>query len=121
MNKKLTSLLALSFVLSITTQSKAQDVAELIKAAPQDASKLVEGYLDPMFKGFGFGMNSAWYNSAKTKNLGRFDLKIQGTGVLIPDAQRSFDVKTIGLSNNVRVNGNSITPTLSGEDRTGSL
>jgi hypothetical protein len=96
------------------------DVTELIKSGPGDAKKLAQAYLDPFFKGFGFGMNSGWYNSAKAKNLGKFDLRIQASAAVVPTNDQSFDVSTLGLSNNTRVVGSAITPTAFGEDRIGS-
>jgi hypothetical protein len=66
-------------------------------------------------------MNSGWYNSAKAKNLGKFDIRIQGSGAIVPSSDQSFDVSKIGLSNKTRVNGSAITPTAFGDNRKGSL
>ncbi|MBD3749639.1 MAG: hypothetical protein IE931_09090 [Sphingobacteriales bacterium] len=109
----------LSFVFS--TSLYAQDgVSELIKSGPADAQKLAQAYLNPLFKGLGFGMNSAWYNSAKAKNLGRFDIRIQGSGAFVPPSDQTFDISTLGLSSKTRVSGSPITPTSFGENRIGS-
>ena len=103
-------------------QSFAQDgVSALIKSGPADAQKLAQAYLNPLFKGIGFGMNSGWYNSAKAKNLGKFDIRIQGSGAMVPSSDQSFDVTQIGLSNKTRVNGSAITPTAFGDNIKGSL
>ncbi len=112
------STLCLTFSLSSVF---AQDgVSELIKSGPADAQKLAQAYLSPLFKGIGFGMNSGWYNSAKAKNLGKFDLRIQGSAAFVPTSDQSFDINTIGLSSRTRVNGSAVTPTAFGDDRTGS-
>lgn len=96
------------------------DVAEIVKAGAADATKLTQAYLNPFFKGVGYGMNSAWFNSAKTKNLGKFDLRIQATGALVSSADQSFDVSKVGLTKFSPV-GNPITPTAFGDDVQGTL
>ncbi|HTN21669.1 MAG TPA: DUF6588 family protein [Pelobium sp.] len=101
------------------TSLQAQDVSELIKSGPEDATKLAQAYFSPAFKGFGFGMNSAWFNSAKAKNLGKFDLKIQATGAFVPSKDRVIRFNELGLSS--RVTPNSPTsPTLFGKDEDGA-
>jgi hypothetical protein len=109
-------------ILTIGATSFAQDgVSQLIKSGPQDAQKLVEAYINPAFKGLGFGMNSAWFNSAKAKNLGRFDIKIQATAANVPTSDQSFDIRSLGLSNNTRLRNpnNFSTPTAFGNDTEG--
>jgi hypothetical protein len=109
-------------ITSLSFESYAQDgVSALVKSGPADAQKLAQAYLNPLFKGIGFGMNSGWYNSAKAKNLGKFDIRFQGSGAIVPLSDQSFDVSKIGLSNKTRVNGSPITPTAFGDNTTGSL
>jgi hypothetical protein len=103
-------------------QSFAQgDVTELIKSGPLDATKMAKAYFNPFFKGFGFGMNSGWYNSAKAKNLGRFDIKFQATAAIVPSSDQSFDIRTIGLSNKTRLRNpsNFLAPTAFGSNEDG--
>ncbi len=104
---------------SLSFNANAQDISDLIKSGPEDATKLAQAYFLPAFKGFGFGMNSAWYNSAKAKNLGKFDLRIQGTGSIVPTADRSINLASLGLSSRVTYNSPT-TPTLFGKDETGA-
>jgi len=109
-------------VLSLAAlQANAQTddgIAQLLKAAPGDATKLINAYADPLFKGFGTGLNNGWTNTAKTKGLLHFDLRLSASGVFVPTADKSFDVTKIGLSNNVRLAAGSptITPTIGGEN-----
>lgn len=99
----------------------AQDVSDLIKSGKADATKLAQAYFAPAFKGFGFGMNSAWYNSAKAKNLGKFDLKIQATGALVPENDQSIRFSELGLSSNINYGApNATSPTLFGKDEPGA-
>ncbi|MFD2162902.1 DUF6588 family protein [Paradesertivirga mongoliensis] len=81
----------------------AQDgVAELAQLGP-DATKLANAYLSPIFKGLGIGLNSGWANTAHSKNLGRFDIRIGVTGALVPGKDKTFDVSALGLSNRLEL------------------
>jgi len=104
----------------------AQDeIGELIKSTPFDVTALTKAYMEPLFKGFGLGLNSGWTNTASVKKLGRFEIRVSGTGAFIPSSDKSFDLSKIGLFSNIRVNGqpvssqnNIITPTVAGSDET---
>ncbi|RKD13804.1 hypothetical protein BCY91_09595 [Pelobium manganitolerans] len=115
MKKSLLSSLMLGLALTGVTTLKAQDVSELIKSGPEDATKLVNAYFQPAFKGFGFGMNSAWFNSAKAKNLGKFDLKFQATGAFVPSKDQEMRFADLKLSDNVGWN-RPTSPTFFGKD-----
>jgi hypothetical protein len=124
MKKQLQAILFSTLFISLLnskTEVYAQgDVAEIVRAGAADATKLSQAYLNPLFKGIGFGMNSGWYNSAKTKNLGKFDLKIQATGAIVPGSDKSFDINSLGLTNSrPRNSNNSISPTAFGNDSRG--
>lgn len=124
MKKPIQAILFSTLLITLSTSKTAVfaqgDVAELVQAGAADATKLSQAYLNPLFKGIGFGMNSAWYNSAKTKNLGKFDLKIQATGALVSTPDRSFDINSLGLTNSrPRNSNNSISPTAFGNDSGG--
>lgn len=90
---------------------------QLIKSGPADATRLVEAYSRPLLRGFGLGMNSGWTNTAQTLGLLHFDVRVTGTGVIVPTSDRSFNVTQIGLSSNIRpANPNNvISPTFSGK------
>lgn len=92
------------FSLGIQQQVHAQgQVAEMMQAGAADASKLVAAYMGPTLKGFGAGMNTGWYNTAKPHGLGRFDLTFSLNAVLIPDAGKTFDASQLGFSNNLQI------------------
>ena len=91
---------------------------QLIRSTPADATKLVQAYAEPLFKGFGIGLNSGWSNTAKTKKLLHFDLRITANVAMVPSSDKSFDVRNIGLSNHVTVDASSSTtlaPTIGGD------
>ncbi len=97
------------------------DVSELVRSAPGDAAKLSQAYLNPLFKGIGFGLNSGWHNTAKAKNLGRVDVRFVGTIAFVPQENRSFDIRALNLSSNTRLrNPNDfIAPTAFGKKSSG--
>lgn len=115
------SLLIAPFSLLYTSSFAQGDISEIIKSGREDATKLTGAYLNPLFKGIGFGMNSGWYHSARAKNLGKFDLKIQATAAIVPSSDQSFDITKIGLSSNTKLRdpNNFMSPTAFGDDKNG--
>jgi hypothetical protein len=126
--KKLYALSAIIFFILITLNANAQNgsgngngggngFGQLIKSSPADATLLFENYAEPLFRGFGTGLNSGWNNTAKTKKFLHFDLRITATVAQVPPSDRSFDVTKIGLSNHLQVDPASTTtiaPTFGG-------
>jgi len=95
-------LLPVLVILFTSLSSNAQiGFEQLLRATPGDASTLVSSYGDPLFKGFGLGMNSGWTNTAKTLGFLHFDIRVTGTAVVVPSSSQSFDVTKIGLSNHL--------------------
>ncbi len=97
------------------------NVSELIKSGPEDATKLADAYLTPLFKGFGIGLNSGWNYTANAKNAGRFDVRLSLSGALIPPSAKTFDVNKLGLSSSIRLaqGENSAAPTVAGSNMIG--
>jgi len=111
-------LLTVIILLATFTKAKAQaGFSDVIKVSPGDATKLIDAYGEPLFKGIGIGMNSGWTNTAKPKGLLHFELKFTATGAYTPTSDKSFDVTKIGLSNGVGPAdpNNIIAPTIGGE------
>jgi len=97
-----------------------QNVGDLFKSGPADATKLVNAYFDPLYKGLGIGLTDGWTNTAQSKGLFKFDVRFSVSGAFVPQASRSYDVNTLGL-NNIRpaVGSSSIGPTAFGSDELG--
>lgn len=119
--KKIITLLKVTIlagcVISGTSAFAQEDVSDLIKSSPADATKLANAYLTPLFKGFGIGLNSGWNNTAATKGVGKFEIRVSASGAIVPDAGKSFDVTKLGLSSKVSVgSGGNIAPTVGGSD-----
>ena len=97
------------------------DVGELFKSSPQDAAKLVDAYMNPLFKGMGLGLNSGWNNTAKTKSFLRFDLRVTATGAFVPNKDKTYDVNSLGLQTISPVNPSISTgPTAFGNNAQGA-
>jgi hypothetical protein len=96
-------------------------VSQLVRSGPEDATKLADAYLTPLFKGFGVGLNSGWNYTANAKNTGRFDIRLSLTGALIPASAKTFDVNKLRLSNAIRLaqGENPKAPTVAGGKGTG--
>jgi len=110
-------LLSILLILAVSFSSYSQiGFEQLLKAGPADAATLVSSYGDPLFKGFGLGMNSGWTNTAKTLGFLHFDIRVTGTAVVVPSYARAFDVTKIRLSSHLQpANPNEVmSPTFSG-------
>jgi len=111
----LTTIIYLVFLSSFASAQNGFD--QLIKSSPADATKLIGSFAEPLFKGFGTGLNSGWNNTAKTKKFLHFDLRITATVAQVPTSDQSFDVTKIGLSNHLQLDPSSptsIAPTFGG-------
>src|SRR5258708_30185933 len=53
---------------------------------------LFRSYTDPLFKGFGNGLNGGWANTAKTQKFLRFNIRVSATVSFVPDADKTYDV-----------------------------
>ncbi|MFI5453756.1 DUF6588 family protein [Pedobacter sp. UC225_61] len=125
MKKKLTALKSLliigAFLLPLNLMAQ-EDVGDLFKASPADATKLIDAYINPLFKGLGVGLNSGWNTSAKTKGFLRFDLRITGTLAFVPKSDQTYNTNGLGLQNVSPATGsNGIGPTAFGDDNEGAL
>ncbi len=117
--KRIITLLIVVIGITATLNAKAQNgIDQLIRSSPGDATKLVQSFAEPVFKGFGIGLNSGWNNTAKTKKFLHVDLRITANMAQVPTSDQTFDVTKIGLSNHLQVDPVSTTnlaPTFGGD------
>ncbi|MBL6447234.1 hypothetical protein JMN32_13005 [Fulvivirga sp. 29W222] len=121
MMKKITKLMMASVIVFFGfNQVNAQnDLDQLLEAGIEDATILIEGYVDPFMVGFGTGLSNGWYNTAKAhKSLG-FDLTVTANVAYVPDEDMFFNVnglnlQTVELDDPVYSDGN--IPTMFGPD-----
>jgi hypothetical protein len=101
----------------------AQDeIGDVFRGSAADAGKLASAYLVPATTGFGLGLNSGWYSSAKAKNFLRFDVRITATGAFVPQSDKRFDVTKLGLTSMSPIPGSNVnSPTFSGPKEDGTL
>lgn len=101
------------------------DLEDLLKGSRADANYLVEGYVSPMLKSFGYGLNQGWYNTAKTHKTLGIDLTISVSAVSIPNSDLTYTVdnnrlQEVKLINTGSVavpsNGSGSVPTIFGKD-----
>jgi len=74
---------------------KSQDIEQFLLAGTEDASKLTENYVNPVAKGFMYGLNSGWYTTARTHEKFGFDITFVVNLAQIPSKDEVFNfVKT---------------------------
>lgn len=94
---------------------EAQDFEQLLTAGLEDASRLTEGYLDPLMESMGVGMTSGWYNTAATHNSLGFDFTVTSGWVIVPDDKNFYSPNSLDLINTEQINGDKA-PTLFGPE-----
>lgn len=107
-------------IASFQVANAQQNVGDLFKSGPADATKLINAYFDPLYKGLGVGLSDGWTNTAKSKGFLKFEVRVSASAAIVPQSARSYDVNTLGLSNIKPAAGaSSIGPTAFGNDREG--
>jgi len=92
-------------VFTLTFNVKAQSgIEKILLAGIEDANKISNAYLNPVMKGFIYGMNNGWYHTAKVHKTLGFDITIGLNAALIPTKDEVFAFSNLGLEN--------LTPTL---------
>ncbi len=91
---KLARPLAVAAVLSATSLNvmAQSDAATLIKAGKEDINTLMNGYMSPLMKSFGAGLNSGWYQTAKPHGIGGFDITISANATFAPTEDQSYSL-----------------------------
>src|SRR5690606_30078678 len=80
--------------------TRAQDNLDIyLEAGMEDAQKLTEAYVSPIMKGFGYGINNGWYNTAKAHKTLGFDLTVTAHAVFAPNSSRFFTFNEADYSN----------------------
>lgn len=84
------------------------DVDVLLAAGINDAQRFTNDYLAPGTNGLMHSMNANWFNSAKVKPLGGFEISVTGNAALITDDKKRFTLDTSTYENVEFVQGSSI-------------
>ncbi len=102
----------LLLIVTLPFAGKAQiDFGSFLEAGTADAEKLLEGYLEPAFLGFGYGINSGWYNTAKPHKLLGFDITPTVSFAFVPSSAEFFTIDDSEFTNlevigTLDINGN---------------
>ncbi len=114
-------LLLLGLMGFISTPSHAQigDVGNILQSGKADANTLARAYLQPFGSGFGAALNTGWTNTAKPHSTLGFDLTISSGLAIVPDGDKAFDVRELGLQELEVESSNSISQTINGSDELG--
>lgn len=112
--KKLALYITVGF---LSFAASAQDIGKFLEGGVEDGNKLMEGYLQPAFEGFGYALNSGWYNTGKPHKLLGFDITVTGNLAYIPEESKFFTVNPAdykNLSTQPSESGKTDFPTLMG-------
>ncbi|ELR70386.1 hypothetical protein C900_03740 [Fulvivirga imtechensis AK7] len=90
------------------------DIDQLLESSLSDANKLIEGYIDPFMKGFGTGLGSGWYNTAKAHKTAGFDLTATVNLAYVPDKDMFYNINS--SLENTQLISPSEAPTIFGPD-----
>lgn len=122
MKKMYTRIVPLLFLsVAVTVPAVAQgDLDDLLKGSRADAEYLTSGYISPMLKAFGTGLNAGWNNTAKPHKTLGFDLTITVSPVFIPSSDKTYTVDNSKLTEIELVGpgpaGKGSVPTVFGKD-----
>lgn len=96
--------------------AKAQlDLGTLLESGANDASTYMQSYMEPLFRGLGFGMNGGWYNTAKPHKTLGFDLSITMMATRVPKANEFFTFNNADYENFYYAGGSNVqVPTMFG-------
>ncbi|MEQ9404260.1 MAG: hypothetical protein RIM99_11770 [Cyclobacteriaceae bacterium] len=111
---RLLTIVALSFA---GFNANAQvDFSSFLEGNEGDYNELMKRYMEPAFLGFGYGLNSGWYNTAKPHKLLGFDITPTLTMAFVPTKNQFFTINDADFQS-FNLNPNSPTnqaPTLFG-------
>jgi len=81
-----------SFCLTLLNNvAKAQDQIDVfLEAGVEDAETLLQNYINPFVKGFGYGINNGWNHTAKPHKTLGFDLMVTVNAARIPSKDEFF-------------------------------
>ena len=86
--------------------SKAQnDIDVLLSAGVDDAQRFANDYLAPGTNGVMHSMNANWFNSAKVKPIGGFEISLVANASLVGDDDKVFSMNTADYNNVQFVSG----------------
>lgn len=99
---------ALIFVFLVSIGSRAQNNIDVFLAAGiEDAQRFANDYLAPGAEGLMHSMNANWFNTAKVKPLGGFEISIIASASMVKDEHKMFRLNAADYKNVAFVEGGS--------------
>ncbi len=85
-------IIAISVFLSLVflNNSQAQNIENILASGKKDASTYLGAYIQPLFKGLIYNLNSGWYHSGKTHKKYGFDITISANASFVPQNEKTF-------------------------------
>ncbi len=84
-------------VLIFPMRTRAQDIGDLLRTAPEDAEKLITAYVQPAIEGMSYGLTGGWYTTAKAHKSFGVDIGVSLNTVFLPSSRNYFDPNSLGL------------------------
>ncbi|MCZ4695522.1 hypothetical protein DWB61_11595 [Ancylomarina euxinus] len=97
---------------------KSQDIEQFLLSGTEDASKLTENYVNPVAKGFMYGLNNGWYTTARTHKKFGFDITLVANLAQVPGKDEIFNFVASDYKNLSLQSGPSKIQTLFGGENT---
>jgi hypothetical protein len=107
---KIKSLFVVCFLVSGLNAIAQDDLDNIIQGSVKDAEYLMKGYVGPVLKVLGTGLNQGWYNTAKAHKVAGFDITITASPVYFKASDLTYYVDNTKLTNLQLVNSSN-TPT----------
>lgn len=92
-------LLGITFFTSVFMVNAQNDLDVLLTAGVEDAQRFATDYLAPGTSGLMHSMNANWFNSAKVKPLGGFEISLVANAALVSDEDKVFNMDTSEYNN----------------------
>ncbi|MDE5422300.1 hypothetical protein L3073_08795 [Ancylomarina sp. DW003] len=97
---------------------QSQDIEQFLLSGTEDASKLTKNYVNPVAKGFMYGLNSGWYTTARTHKKFGFDITFVANLAQVPSKDEAFNFVASDYKNLSLASGPSKIQTLFGGENT---
>lgn len=101
---KKTVLLVMTCVYGLISNAQ-NDIDVLLSAGVEDAQRFANDYLAPGTNGLMHSMNANWFNSAKVKPFGGFEISVVANAALVNDESKMFNMDTADYNNVQFVSG----------------
>ncbi len=87
-----------SLVISIALNAQ-ETIDDLLVAGVSDAQRFTADYITPITEGVAYGMNSGWFNNAKTPKQFGFEISVIANASSIKDEKKSFNMVAADYQN----------------------